>query len=215
MTISKHRNDHPPLLFNNTHLSETDTHKHLGLLFHHSFFWHTHIIHLHQKVMTKINRLRSFVNLVPRHALLTIYKTNILPVFDYGSIIYDNCSDYDNRMLDKAQLSAAKIILGCLKTTSSKDVLADLNLTSLNLRRGISLHSYVSKLIFDMVPCPFPASSFRSFKEFVPYALRHNQNVQIPLKKNLCPITSSSVRLPACGTLYHWKSNLQPATPSS
>jgi len=170
MTISKHRNDHPPLLFNNTHLSETDTHKHLGFLFHHSLSWHTHITHLHQKVMTKINRLCSFVNLVPCHALLTIYKTNILPVFDYGNIIYDNCSDYDNRMLDKAQLSTAKIILGCLKTTSSNDVLADLNLTSLNLRREISLLCYVSKLIFDMAPCPFPASSFRSFKELVPYA---------------------------------------------
>jgi len=88
-------------------------------------------------------------------------------------IVYDNCSDYDNRMLDKAQLSAAKIILG----------LADLNLTSLHLRREISLLCYVTKLIFDMVPCPFPASCFRSFKEFVPYALRHNQNVQIPLLK--------------------------------
>jgi len=95
--------------------------------------------------MTKINRLRSFVKLVPRHALLTIYKTNILPVFDYGSIIYDNCADYDNRMLDKAQLSAAKLILGYLKTTSSNDVLADLNLTSLNLRRKMSLLCYVSK----------------------------------------------------------------------
>ena len=34
-----------------------------------------------------------------------------------------------------------------------------------------------------MVPCPFAASSFRSFKEFASYALRHNQNVQIPLLK--------------------------------
>jgi len=47
MTMSKYKNDYPPLLFNNTHLSETDTHKHLGLLFHHSLSWHTHIIHLH------------------------------------------------------------------------------------------------------------------------------------------------------------------------
>ena len=115
MTISKYRNDHPPLLFNNTHLSETDRHKHLGSLFHHILSWHTHIVNLHHKVMTKINRLRSFGNLVPRHVLLTIYKTNILPVFDYGNIIYDNCCDYGNRMLDKAQLSAAKIIVGCLK----------------------------------------------------------------------------------------------------
>jgi len=51
-----------------------------------------------------------------------IYKTNMLPVFDYGSIIffYDNCS-----MLDKAQLSAVKIILGCIQTISSDDMLSD------------------------------------------------------------------------------------------
>jgi len=77
MTISMYRNDDPFLLFNNIHLSETDTRKHLGLLFHDSLSWHTHIIHLHQKVMTKINHLCSFFNLVPRHALLTIYRVSI------------------------------------------------------------------------------------------------------------------------------------------
>jgi len=87
MTICNQRNIQPPLFFNNTHLSETDTHKHLGLIFHHSLSWHTNILHLHQKVITKINRLRSFSNSLPRHSFPTIYKTNILPNFDYGSII--------------------------------------------------------------------------------------------------------------------------------
>jgi len=79
--------------------------------------------------MTKINRLRSFSNSLTRHSLLTIYKTNILLNFDYGSILYDNCSDNDKHLPDKTQLSAAKIILDCLKTPSSSDVglLLDLN----------------------------------------------------------------------------------------
>jgi len=155
--------------------------------------------------MTKINRLRSFVNLVPCHALLMVYKMNILPVFDYGSIIYDNCSDYDNRMLDKAQLSAAKIILGCLKTTSSNHVPADRNLTSLNLRRKISLLCYVSKLILIWYPALFvPLLSDRSKNLFrMLYVI--SKMFKYHFLKNLCPITSSSIRLPACGTLYHWK----------
>ena len=90
MTISNQRNIYPLLFFNNTHLSETDTHKHLGFIFHHSLSWHTHILQLHQRVMIKINRLRWFSNSLPRHSLLTIYKTNILQIFDYGSITYDN-----------------------------------------------------------------------------------------------------------------------------
>ena len=84
-------------------------------------------------------------------------------------------------MLDKARLSAAKMILGCLKTTSSNSVLANLNLASLHLRREISMLCCVSKLSFDMVPCSFPSAPFSSLKEFVPYALRHNQNIQLPL----------------------------------
>jgi len=141
------------------------------------------------------------------HIKRTYYRCLTMVVLSTTTVLFMNwkCSVYDNRKLDKAQLSAAKIILDCHKTTSPDDVLADLNLTSLHIRREISLLRYLSKLIFDMVPCPFSASSFRLFKEFVPYALRHNQNVQIPLLKNPWPITSFSARLPACETLYHSK----------
>jgi len=75
--------------------------------------------------MTKIN-LRSFSNPLPRHSRLAIYKTNTLPIYDYGSIIYDNCSVSDKHLLDQAQPSAAKIVVGCLKTTSCSYVLLDL-----------------------------------------------------------------------------------------
>lgn len=37
--------------------------------------------------------------------------------------------------------------------------------------RETLLLSYFSKLIFDVVSCPFPPSFSRSFKEFLPYAL--------------------------------------------
>jgi len=129
------------------------------------------------------NRLRSFSNSLLRHSLLTIYRTNILPIFDYGSIIYDNCSDSGKHLLYKAQLSAAKIILGCLKTTSSSDVLLDLNLKTLNHHREISILRYFSKIIFSLVPCPLPVNLFRLFSEFVPYTLRRNLDVRIPLYK--------------------------------
>jgi len=66
------RNIHAQLFFGNTHFSETDAHTYLSLIFHHTLSWHTHIIYLHQKVMTKINRLRSFSNSLSRHSLLTI-----------------------------------------------------------------------------------------------------------------------------------------------
>jgi len=100
--------------------------------------------------------------------------------------IYDNCSDSDKHLLDETQLSAAEMILGCLKTTSSSDVLLDLNLKTLNHYRQISTLRYFSEIIFRLVPCPFTMNLFISFSQFVPYTLRHNLDVQIPLfKKSL------------------------------
>ena len=138
-------------------------------------------------------------------------KTSILPIFDYGSIIYDNCSDSNKHLLDKAQLSAAKLIVGCLKSTSSSDVLLDLNLKTLIHRREISILRYFLKIIFRLVPCPLPLNLFRSFSEFVPYTLRHNLDVQIPLfKKSLA--FNFFLRKVACGILSHSKLNLLQVT---
>ena len=73
------------------------------------------------------------------------------------SIIYDNCSDIDKHMLDKAQLSSAKIIFGCLKLHSPNAIL-HLNLKALCYRREISMLVYFSKIIFHFVPCPYHMS---------------------------------------------------------
>jgi len=126
LTISSNRGEHLPLIFNNMQLQEVDSHKHLGLLFHNSLSWHPHIISLHQRAMQHVNRLRSISNLVPRFALFSIYNSFILPIFDYGSVVYDTCSQSD---------ALAKIITGCIKTTVNDAVLNDISLVKLVTRR--------------------------------------------------------------------------------
>jgi len=111
-TISNQRNVHPRVLFKNTHLSETDINKNLGLLFHQFLLACSHSPPSSES--HNPSRLRSFSNYLSHHTLLTSDKTNRLPIFYQGSITSDNCSDGDKHLLDKAQLSAAKITLGCI-----------------------------------------------------------------------------------------------------
>ena len=157
--------------------------------------------------MTKINRLRSFSNSLPRHSFLTIYKTNILPIFDYGSIIYDNCSDSDKH-LDKAQLSAAKIILGCLETTSSSDVLLDLNLKTLIHRREISILRYFSKIIFRWYPALCLWISLDRSVNLFPTLCATTLTFRFHFSKNHWHLTFFSERPVACGILSNSKLNL-------
>jgi len=78
--------------------------------------------------MTSINCLSSSVNYVHRHTIFITYK--ILRIFDNHSIIYVYCFEGDKQMIEKSQITLAKIALGCFKTTSSNDVLTDFDLAN-------------------------------------------------------------------------------------
>ena len=64
------------------------------------------------------------------------------PIFDYGSIIYDNCSDSDKQMIQKAKLPAAQVISWCSETTPSNDVLTDINVIHFSQRKEKFIFHY-------------------------------------------------------------------------
>ena len=133
MTTLTHREDHPPLLFDNTLLPKR-IRLHTWLLFHHSLCRYTHILQLHQKEMTRINCLRLFANTVPGRTLLINYKTNILPNCVMVAISVTTVPMVTNKFI-KSQFSAVKVMSGWINNTSSIDELTDLNLIILSRRR--------------------------------------------------------------------------------
>jgi len=167
-------------------LQEVDSHKHLGLLFHNSLSWHPHIISLHRRAMRHVNRLRSISNLVPRFALFSIYNSFILLIFDYGSVVYDTCSQSDALLLDSVQTTAAKIITECTKTTANDAVLNGISLVKLGTRRQKQILLYYYKIMFGMASPTLHSLIPKMYKDLSPYTLRNSLNVQIPLaKKNI------------------------------
>jgi len=122
--------------------------------------WHPHIISLYQRAMRHVNRLRSISNLVPRFTLFSIYNSFILPIFDYGSVVYDTCSQSDALLLDSAQTTAAKIITGCIKTTANDAVLNDISLVKLGTGREKQILLYYYMIIFGMASPPLHRTYF-------------------------------------------------------
>ena len=59
LTITNNPSFHPPLRFCNLALTETASHKHLGLIFHRSLTWHLHISTLHHRAMSILNALKK------------------------------------------------------------------------------------------------------------------------------------------------------------
>ena len=80
---------HLPLAFNNNNLPETDSQKHLDIILDNCLSFANNL----KMILNKVNKtawlLRKLHNILPRPALLTIYKSFIRPHLDYGDIIYD------------------------------------------------------------------------------------------------------------------------------
>jgi len=71
---------------------------------------------------------------------------------EYGSVIFDNCSTPDNNLLERTQMRAAKVVLGCLRTTSHAKIRAQLALPNLDTRRKITLLTYFFKILNGSAP---------------------------------------------------------------
>ena len=67
--------------------------------------------------------------------LETIYQSFLLPLIDYGDIIYHAAPNYALQKLDQIHYQAACIILGCIKGTSTMKTYTILNWTTLTVRR--------------------------------------------------------------------------------
>jgi len=83
--------------------------------------------------------------------LLVLYRARALPVFDYRDVVYDNCSVADANLLECVQTAAAKLAVGCPMTTS-REILDELGLTPLHLRR--QFHILIAFCNTDFGPCP-------------------------------------------------------------
>ena len=69
------------------------------------------------KVSRTIALLRKFQHILPRHALITIYKSFIRPYLDYGDILYDKAFNVSfHQKIESIQYSAC--LTGAIRGSS-------------------------------------------------------------------------------------------------
>ena len=106
LNFTRGQNQNQQLTFGSTTLKETPSHKHLGIILQNNCRWDEHI----RSVINKISCLRSYKYKISRKALETMYKSFILPLFDYADIVWDNCIDTQSKMLENLHLEAIRSI---------------------------------------------------------------------------------------------------------
>ena len=71
--------NHPPLVFNNTSVSQSSSRKRAGVILDSKLIFDEHQKLISLKISKTLGLLRKLHNLLPRSALITIYKTFVRP----------------------------------------------------------------------------------------------------------------------------------------
>ena len=175
MIISRKVNKpyHPPLLMTNCQIQEVDSHKHLGLHFSNNGSWHNHIESIKEKAWQRVNVMRKLKFLLDRKSLEIIYISFIRPLLEYGDTIWDNCTLYEKRELDKIQNEAARIVTGATALVSLQALYNEVGWDSLQTRR--TNHKLITffKMQHGLVPHYLSSLTPPSFSETSMYNTRN------------------------------------------
>ena len=150
MIISNRKNvNYPSLYLHGQVLNRVTTHKHLGMTFSDDMKWGAHIDIILKKAFNRLNGIRRLKQVISRTVKETLYKSLVLPLVEYGSVLFDNCSAALKLRLERLHRNAAVIVTGAFRNTSFARLLSELGWDSLEDRRKLARLSLYKKMIIS------------------------------------------------------------------
>ena len=129
-----------------TVLNRVTTHKHLGMTFSDDMKWGAHIDAILKKAFNRLNGIRRLKQVITRTVKETLYKSLVLPLVEYGSVLFDNCSAALKLRLERLYRNAAVIVTGAFRNTSFARLLNELGWDTLDDRRKLARLSLYKKI---------------------------------------------------------------------
>ena len=108
----------PQVFFDGIPINFVTDHKHLGLTLNNKGRWGKHIENIVTSASKIIGIMRKLKYSFSRQALNQIYMSYVLPILEYSSIVWNNCTVYEAETLEKLQNEAARIVTGLTRSVS-------------------------------------------------------------------------------------------------
>ena len=131
------------LILGGKKIQKVSSFKYLGFNLDATLSFRSHITDVMRKVMHKRLLLSRMMFFLTKEVALLIYKTMILPYFDYCDIVYHNACANDLDMLQRLQNKCLKTCLGLQKLCSTKIVHSLADCAYLDKRRDVHMCNFM------------------------------------------------------------------------
>ena len=134
-----------------TPLEQVSSYKYLGMVLDNRLNFNLHIDRLVKKSRQRIGCVGRVRKYITKSIALTLYKSMVLPLFDFGDILYSTSSQDSLARLEIVQNNACRIILRKDRLSHVADMLSELGIMSLFARRDFHLNIYMYKIRNDLI----------------------------------------------------------------
>ena len=164
----RHSDDNLHVMIRNTVIDNVTQFKHLGVWLDPSLTWKVHINKLVTNVNKRLGVLRRVRSVLPQRTLNMLYKTMLLPHFDYCDTVWGSSSKLCLTKQDTLQNTAGKLILSLSRRFPTDILLSTLGWQTLSARRTYHIttlmyKSLTSKLHPQMCNIFIPAANGHSY----------------------------------------------------
>ena len=115
------------LMINNIEIKSVNAQNHLGITIDSTMSWDQQISVVCLNVSRKITLMKLLSKYVNQESLKQYYNSYILPILDYGCIVWGQTSSHNHTRLIKLQKRAARLILKADILTPSDELFKELN----------------------------------------------------------------------------------------
>ena len=113
-----------------------------------------------------------------RKSLEIIDTTFIRSIFEYGDVIWDNCTQYEKQELDRIQTEAARIATGTTKLVSLTALYREICWETLQQRRYNHKLTLFYKMLNNITPLYLSSLVQQSISNISRYNLRNSNDLQ-------------------------------------
>lgn len=180
--LDSHLNAHVNM--SNTNIDLVHNHKHLGLTLSDNLGWNLHINEVYSKAMKRLDIIQHFKFKLDRQALERYYISYVLPIIEYGDVVWSGANDQELDKLDRVQIRAMRIITGATERSNINALYEELGWHKLATRRHIHRLVWMYKIINNISPQYLTDIIPPTVGERQRYNLRAGTNItQIPAQK--------------------------------
>ena len=124
----------------------------LGVYLDENLNWDKHLRHVKKIATNSIRNLHRVNHLLPIETRIHLYKSLVMPHFDYADVIYGGCSKCSSKRLQVSQNFAIRSITGTKKSTSPKESFSKLKFLDLENRRKVHEAVFAHKSVLHKNP---------------------------------------------------------------